>query len=102
LLAAGSLLTNGFFISLTYPIVYSELSSYLGDTAKKGRSFGILFSAQIFGSSVLGFISGYTASLFGLPVTFEIVAGLLFIAVANSAAWERSRKMKELVRPESI
>jgi DHA1 family multidrug resistance protein-like MFS transporter len=102
-LAAASLLANGFFISLTYPIVYSELSAYLGDrSTKKGRSFGILFSAQIFGSSVLGFLGGSIANSLGYSAAFEIVAGLLLIAVGNSIFWDRSRKKLELVRAESL
>ena len=67
-IAIASLAVNGFFISLTYPIMYSELSAYLGDkSTRKGASFGILFSAQIFGSSVLGLLCGYIATAFGLP-----------------------------------
>ena len=102
-IAIASLVMNGFFISLTYPIMYSELSAYLGDkSTRKGASFGILFSAQIFGSSVLGLLCGYIATDFGLPATFEVVAVLLLVAVASSILWEKSSRKIALATSESI
>ncbi len=102
-IAIVSLATNGFFISLTYPMVYSELSAYLGNkSTRKGASFGILFSSQIFGSSVLGLLCGYVATAFGLPAAFEVVSALLLIAVANSFFWEKTSKKIAVAASESI
>lgn len=92
-IAASALLVNGFFLSATYPAVYSELTAFLGNS-KKGTSFGVLFSGQIIGSSVLGFVGGYIASTFGLSHAYEIVAVLLFVAVGLTVSWDR--------RPEKV
>jgi MFS transporter, FSR family, fosmidomycin resistance protein len=83
-----SLVINGFTLSITYPSIYSELSAYLGESSKKkGASFGILFSSQIAGSSVLGFVGGYIAGVFGLQLLFEITGLLLFGSVGLVLMW---------------
>lgn len=98
-IAAPALLINGFFLSATYPAVYSELSAFLGEkSTKKGTSFGILFSGQIIGSSVLGFLGGFIASTFGLGLAYEIVAALLLAAVGLTALWNRHSERIDLVR----
>ncbi|MDG6994340.1 MAG: MFS transporter [Nitrososphaerota archaeon] len=98
-IAAPALLVNGFFLSATYPAVYSELSAFLGEKSnKKGSSFGILFSGQIIGSSVLGFLGGFIASTFGLRLAYEIVAALLLAAVGLTALWSRQTEKIVLAR----
>jgi MFS transporter, FSR family, fosmidomycin resistance protein len=92
LLAVSALLTNGFTLSITYPATYSELSAYLGEKSTgKGAAFGILFSSQIAGSSVLGFISGYLASAFGLQLPFEIAAALLVSSLSFIFFWTKRK-----------
>jgi MFS transporter, FSR family, fosmidomycin resistance protein len=92
ILAIGSLLINGFAVSITYPATYSELSAYLGEGSKtKGAAFGILFSSQIAGSSVLGFISGYLAAAFGLESPFIVAAILLVASVGTVLVWTKMK-----------
>jgi MFS family permease len=82
------LLTSGFALSSTYPMVYSQLSGYLGEKSRsKGSAFGILFSAQIIGSSVLGLLGGYLASDFGWSFPFEITSVLLIVGCLASIFW---------------
>jgi FSR family fosmidomycin resistance protein-like MFS transporter len=93
--AASALLISGFMLSITYPATYSELSAYLGEkSTKKGAAFGILFSSQIAGSSVLGFIGGYLASTFGLGLLFEIAAALLVFSPSFVYLWTKKRKQE--------
>ena len=74
-IAIAALISNGFTLAITYPAVYSELAAYLGEKSKKkGSSYGILFSAQIAGASIMGFLSGYIAGAFGLQLPF-LIAG---------------------------
>ena len=95
LIAASSLLLNGFFLSATYPAVYSELSSFLGTkTNKSGTSFGILFSGQIVGSSVLGLFGGFIASTIGLAVAYEAVTALLLLAAGLTLFWYSEQRKK--------
>jgi MFS family permease len=90
LIVGPSLVLNGFSLAMTYPIIYSELSSFLGDKSdKKGSAFGMIFSTQIIGSSVIGFVSGYISGIFGLSFPFEIVSALLFVAAIYTTFWIR-------------
>jgi MFS transporter, FSR family, fosmidomycin resistance protein len=74
------LLASGFALSATYPIIYSQLSSFLGEkSTRKGTSYGILFSAQIIGSSLLGLFGGYLATSLGWSFPFEVTSGLLLV-----------------------
>jgi FSR family fosmidomycin resistance protein-like MFS transporter len=94
LLAILALLTNGFMLSITYPATYSELSTYLGEkSTRKGAAFGILFSSQIAGSSILGFIGGYLASVFGLQLPFVIAAALLIFSLSFVFLWAKKQKI---------
>lgn len=86
-----SLLVNGFMLSVTYPVMYSELAAFLGDRSK-GAAFGVLFSSNIGGSSVLGFVGGYVGTMFGLQVIFEISSILLLCSIMPVFVWSR-RKM---------
>jgi FSR family fosmidomycin resistance protein-like MFS transporter len=93
LVATFSLILNGFFLSVSYPVVYTELSSFLGvSSRKKGRSYGIIFSIQIIGSSVMGFFAGYASEVFGLWFPFEITSILIFIAFITTLIWFGNRK----------
>lgn len=89
------LLTGGFALSATYPMIYSQLSAFLGEKSqKKGSSFGILFSAQIIGSSILGLLGGYLASGFGWSFPFEITSVLLISGCIAGLFWvDRSLPM---------
>jgi len=84
------LLVNGFTLSATYPLLYSELSDFLaGSSERTGRSFGAVFSAQTIGGSVFGLVSGYLATLFGIPSAF-LLMGLLLLA-GSAMALSRAR-----------
>jgi FSR family fosmidomycin resistance protein-like MFS transporter len=90
--ALGSLVVNGFFLSASYPMIYSELSAFLGGRSgsRRGPLFGLLFSAQIIGSVILGFLGGYLAEFFPLTFSFELVAVLLIFGSVASLDWMRS------------
>ena len=104
LLVITALLVNGFAISATYPLTYTELSRYLGlDATTRGRSFGTIFSAQTVGGSVLGLASGYLSDTFGLPFAFASLGVLAFLASGLTLSWERANmtggKKDSQVRP---
>lgn len=84
------LLANGFTLSATYPLLYSELSDFLsGSFETTGRSFGAVFSAQMIGASTLGLVSGYLSTLYGLPSAFFVVGLLMFFGSVMAFAWAR-------------
>lgn len=91
-----TLLITGFVISATYPLTYTELSRYLATNQKNGRSFGVLFSSQTVGAALLGLISGYISELFGLEVSFGMVAGLALIGSVTTGFWIHRRSSKSL------
>ncbi len=94
LLAVPVLLVNGFMLSATYPLTYSELSEFLeGSPESKGRSFGAIFSAQTIGGSVFGLVSGYLAVAFGLASAYLAVGLLMFAGAAISLNWARRKKV---------
>lgn len=78
--SAVILVVLGFSISITYPAMYSELSDHISRRGgMTGTAYGVLFSSQIAGASLFGFLSGYVSGVFSLHVPFD-VAGLLLIA----------------------
>jgi predicted MFS family arabinose efflux permease len=92
-LAVPALLANGFTLSATYPLTYSELSDFLsGSSGIMGRSFGAVFAAQTIGGSAFGLASGYLSTAFGLPSAY-LMAGL-FMGVGAAAAALWSEKLK--------
>ncbi len=98
----ASLLMNGFFLSITYPATYSELSAHLGlGSKRKGAAFGILFSSQIAGASIMGFLSGYIADTFSLHLAFELVFGLLVFASCFAYLWTKRNMKRSLKRSET-
>jgi MFS family permease len=102
ILALIALVVSGFFLSASYPIIYSELSAFLERRGKrdrevvqqhgKGAQFGVLFSAQIIGSVVFGFFSGYVSEFYPLNLPFEATAVFLLVASLISALWARSSR----------
>jgi FSR family fosmidomycin resistance protein-like MFS transporter len=90
-LVITALLVNGFAISATYPLTYTELSRYLGlDATTRGRSFGTIFSAQTVGGSVLGLASGYLSDTLGLSFAFASLGVLALLAGGLTLSWERA------------
>jgi MFS family permease len=86
------LLINGFTVSATYPLTYSELSDYLGEESEThGRYFGAIFSAQTIGGSALGVVSGYLSTVYGLPSAFYIAGLLMLIGSGISLSWTHER-----------
>lgn len=90
ILSAAALLANGFTLSATYPLTYTELSHYLeaGDR-RIGQSFGILSSSQTVGASAMGLVSGYVSQLLGLSFAFGTVAVLMLLGFIITASWTR-------------
>lgn len=90
LLSAAALLVNGFTISATYPLTYTELSRYLKAGGQRiGQSFGILSSAQTVGASAMGLISGYLSQLLGISFSFGTVAVLMLLGFLFTISWTR-------------
>ncbi len=88
-LVALSLLLTGFAISGTYPLTQAELSDYLRrEERKKGRAFGILFSAQTIGASVMGLIGGYLSEVLGLAHSFDVVVVSMLFAAGLTLVWK--------------
>jgi MFS transporter, FSR family, fosmidomycin resistance protein len=96
LLAVPVLLVNGFMLSATYPLTYSELSEFLENSPDtKGRSFGAIFSSQTIGGSVFGLLSGYLAVAFGLTSAYLAAGLLMFAGAVISLNWARRRKVDD-------
>lgn len=90
LIAVPVLVVNGFVLSATYPLTYSELSDWLEQRPEvKGRSFGALFSAQTIGGSALGLVSGYLSDVYGLPSAFLAIGLMMLLGVAGALSWSR-------------
>lgn len=96
LLSAAMLSINGFFLAIKYPATYSELSDVASMEGNTGPSFGMLFSSQIIGASIFGYLSGYFSGLFGLASIFELASVLLLLSVGIVFIW----KMR--FRPRSL
>lgn len=93
LFATFALVGNGFALSLTFPLVYSELGSRtrteFGRTtsfsSSSGLMFGVLFTSQVMGSAVLAYLAGVLSSRIGLNIPFLVAGALLaLIAVVGS------------------
>ncbi|MBI3023583.1 MAG: MFS transporter [Thaumarchaeota archaeon] len=92
-----SLLLTGFTISGTYPLTQAELSDYLGrEESKKGRSFGILFSAQTIGASVMGLVGGYLSEVLGLAHSFDVVVVSMLFAGGLTLLWKVRKPVSSL------
>lgn len=89
-IALLGLLVNGFMLSMTYPMMYSELAAFLGDSSK-GPAFGLLFSSNIGGSAVLGFVGGYIGTMFSLQAVFEVTSIVLLCSIVPALLWSRRR-----------
>lgn len=90
LLAVPVLVVNGFVVSATYPLTYSELSEWLEQRPDvKGRSFGAIFSAQTIGGSILGLISGYLSGVYGLPSAFLAIGLMMLLGTGGALQWAR-------------
>jgi MFS transporter, FSR family, fosmidomycin resistance protein len=89
-LVVACLLLFGLGESITYPAIYAGLAAFLGSKKQRtGTSFGILFSAQIIGSGVMGLLSGYLSEIYGLALPFEIAAALLLLGGVAAIAWRK-------------
>lgn len=91
LLVAVPLLISGFAISITYPATYSELSEFTKGRAKQGRGaeYGMLFSSQIAGAAVLGYLGGYLSRSVGLDFSFLIASILLILSAFAVLIWSK-------------
>jgi MFS family permease len=94
LLTLPLLLVNGFMLSASYPLTYSELSEYLDPRPHlKGRSFGTVFSAQTVGASALGLVSGYLSTLYGIPSAFYVAGVLMLVGSGMALVWARRARV---------
>ena len=90
LVAVPLLMINGFVLSGTYPLTYSELSDFLEDSPEtKGRSFGALFSAQTIGGSIFAFVTGYLSESFGILSAYFVAGILMLVGFGMALAWSR-------------
>ncbi len=97
--AVAALVINGFALAITFTTVYSELSYYLvgRNSTRKGSSYGLLFTAQTAGSSVMGLLGGYIAQLLELRTDFLIAAVLLLASTVVVGIWMKSSRKKKLI-----
>ncbi len=82
LLAASlTLIANGFMLSFTYPLTYSEIgtlrSSKFAKSRNVGTMFGFLFSVQVTGSALFSYLGGEISQFLNPVYPFLIVAGVL-------------------------
>ncbi len=88
--ATLALVGNGFALSLTFPLVYSELGSRTFNKIRErdlssGMMFGLLFTSQVLGSAILAYAAGVLSNQTGLSTPFLVAGALLaVIAVAGS------------------
>jgi fucose permease len=87
ILSSVSLALNGFFLGIVYPATYSELGDLSSRIGTSGSSFGILFSSQLIGSSVFGYLGGYFSDTFGLASVFKLTSILLILSVVIVSVW---------------
>lgn len=89
-LIAIPLLVTGFTIAITYPVTYSELSDFTGSRqGGRGAEYGVLFSSQIAGAAILGYLGGFFSNSLGLDFSFAIAAGLLLLCAVTVLLWSR-------------
>ena len=86
LLAASlALIANGFVLSFTFPLTYSEIgtlrSSRFARSRNVGTIFGFLFSFQVTGSALFSYLGGEISQFINPVYPFLIVAAVL-IAVS--------------------
>jgi len=90
--ASLALVANGFMLSFTGPLIYSEIGTRNSFGGTKGPSlgtlFGLLFSIQVIGSALFSYLGGEISQFLNPVLPFEIIAGVLF-AVAVVMAWKR-------------
>ncbi len=86
-----ALAVSGFMDSITYPAIYSAAGAFIQDhpEVKRGPAYGVLFSGQIAGSSIFGFLSGYLADAYGLQLPFVIGALMLVCFSFVVYAWSK-------------
>lgn len=87
-----ALLVAGFMISVIYPTTYSELSEFSSARTRggKGAGYGILFSAQIAGSAIMGYVGGYLSRTLDLNYSFTIASILLLAGALAVLFWSRN------------
>ncbi|HVQ00206.1 MAG TPA: MFS transporter [Candidatus Thermoplasmatota archaeon] len=72
------LILLGISVFLTYPALFSFVSEVTHET-KEGWTFGITFTFQTGGSTVLSFFSGFLSDVYGIWVPFALVGMISFI-----------------------
>jgi FSR family fosmidomycin resistance protein-like MFS transporter len=89
-LAIPLLLFNGFILSATYPLTYSELSDFLADRPEtRGRAFGAIFSAQTIGGAAFAFVTGLLSEHFGLASAYLMAGVAMLVGAAMVVNWAR-------------
>jgi len=72
------LILLGISVFLTYPALFSFVSEVTHETSE-GWTFGITFTFQTGGSTVLSFLSGFLSDLYGIWVPFALVGAISFL-----------------------
>jgi FSR family fosmidomycin resistance protein-like MFS transporter len=62
----------GFSVFLTYPALSSFISE-VTDESSEGSTFGIVFTLQLGGGTILTFISGFLSDIYGIWIPFVIL-----------------------------
>jgi len=62
----------GFSVFLTYPALSSFISE-VTDESSEGSTFGIVFTLQLGGGTILTFISGFLSDIYGIWMPFVIL-----------------------------
>lgn len=95
-LAAVALAGNGFTLSITFPLSYSELGSrsyYSSGSLPSGTLFGVLFTSQVAGSAALTYLAGELSVVFGASSPFAVAGCLLLgLSIFGISVMGHSRK----------
>ena len=70
----------GFAVFLIYPTLLSFISEITHETAE-GKSFGIIFTLQLGGGTILLFLGGVLSDIFGVWIPF-LLLGIISLALS--------------------
>lgn len=75
------LILLGIAVFLTYPALFSFVSEVTHE-ANEGWTFGITFTFQTGGSTILSFFSGFLSDLYGIWIPFTLLGAIsLFFGI---------------------
>jgi MFS family permease len=80
ILIIGMMLILGIAVFLTYPTQFSFISEVTHESIE-GRTFGIIFTLQLGGGTILLFIGGILSDIFGIGAPFFLL-GILSVMIS--------------------